>query len=70
MTWTNVWPTVSVTSLPFVSKKRVGADVSEVFFQVPLIVTPFVEIQAGPEPITWRLEAVLLASRRSAARSA
>ena len=33
------------------SKKRVG-DVKAVFFQVPLIVVPFVAIQAVPLPMT------------------
>jgi hypothetical protein len=46
MTWTNVWPTVKVTGLPFASKNRVG-EVSAVFFQVPLIVLPLVAIHAG-----------------------
>ena len=42
--------------MPLLSKKRVG-EVSAVFFQVPLIVIPFVEIHARPDPMT-------LASRR------
>jgi hypothetical protein len=37
--------------LPRLSKNCVG-EVSDVFFQVALIVTPFVETQAGPDPIT------------------
>ncbi len=69
MTWTNVWPTVSVTGLPFLSKKRVG-EVRPVFFQVPVIVRPFVEIQAGPEPMTWSPRDGASSIRRSAARSA
>ena len=58
MTWTNVWPTVSLTALPLASKKSVGF-VRESFRHVPLIVVPFVEIQAVPLPTTSCLEAVL-----------
>jgi hypothetical protein len=52
ITWTNVCPTVRTTGLPALSKKRVGA-VSDVFFHVPLIVVPFVAIQAVPLPTTF-----------------
>jgi len=51
MTWMKVWPIVSVTSLPFLSKNCVG-PVTDGFFQVPRIVRPLVEIHALPEPTT------------------
>ena len=44
-------PTVSVTGLPLASRKIVGAR-TFFFDQVPLIVRPLVEIQAGPLPTT------------------
>src|SRR5262249_47981594 len=50
ITWTKVWPTVNGIGRPWLSKNWVG-DVWDGFFQVPLIVTPFVETQAGPDPI-------------------
>ncbi len=52
MTWTNVWPMVSVTGLPLRSKNWVGFA-SAVFFHVPTIVVPFVAIQALPLPTTF-----------------
>ena len=59
-TWTKVWPRVSVTLLPFLSKNCVLPR-NPGFFHVPLIVLPLVEIQAagaghlGLEPVfLWR----------------
>ena len=51
-TWTNVWPTVSVTGLPAESKNSVGA-VFDFLLHVPLMVLPFVAIQALPVPTTF-----------------
>ncbi len=51
ITCTKVCPIVRTTGFPVASKKRVGL-VSDVFFHVPLIVTPLVAIQALPEPMT------------------
>ena len=52
MTWTNVWPAVSVNGAPSGPYRSVGA-VGDALRHWPLTVCPLVAIQATPLPTSW-----------------